>query len=102
MAEEKKAGGAAPAKEKKKNGRITSAQKRDKQSLKARLRNRSFKATVTTAIRSFEESVSKGDKTVMRERLDALYSLMDKGVKTGRYKLNKAARTKSRLAAKIA
>jgi small subunit ribosomal protein S20 len=101
MAEEKKAGGAAPA-EKKKKARITSAQKRDKQSLKARLRNRSFKATVTTAIRSFEDAVSKGDKTVMKQRLDALYSLMDKGVKTGRYKLNKAARTKSRLAAKVA
>jgi small subunit ribosomal protein S20 len=102
MAEEKKAGGAAPGTEKKKNGRITSAQKRDKQSLKARLRNRSFKATVTTAIRSFEDAVTKGDKAVIKDRLDALYSLMDKGVKTGRYKLNKAARTKSRLAAKIA
>lgn len=101
MAEEKKAGGAAPA-EKKKNGRISSAQKRDKQSLKARLLNRSFKATVNTAVRSFEEAVSKGDKTAMKQQLDALYSLMDKGVKTGRFKLNKAARTKSRLAAKIA
>jgi small subunit ribosomal protein S20 len=101
MAEEKKAGG-APAAEKKKNGRQTSAQKRDKQSLKARLRNRSFKATVTTAIRGFEEAVAKGDKAVMKERLSALYSLMDKGVKTGRYKQNKAARTKSRLTVKIA
>jgi small subunit ribosomal protein S20 len=105
MAEEKKAGGAptgAPAAEKKKNGRISSAQKRDKQSLKARLRNRSFKAGVATAVRSFEEAVAKGDKAVMKERLSALYSLMDKGVKTGRYKLNKAARTKSRLTVKIA
>ncbi len=101
MAEEKKAGG-APAADKKKNGRQTSAQKRDKQALKARLRNRSFKATVTTAIRSFEDAVAKGDKAVMKERLSALYSLMDKGVKTGRYKLNKAARTKSRLTVKIA
>lgn len=101
MAEEKKAGGASAA-DKKKNGRQTSAQKRDKQSLKARLRNRSFKATVTTAIRSFEDAVEKGDKAVMKERLSALYSLMDKGVKTGRYKLNKAARTKSRLTVKIA
>ena len=101
MAEEKKAGG-APAADKKKAGRQTSAQKRDKQSLKARLRNRSFKATVTTAIRGFEEAVAKGDKAVMKERLSALYSLMDKGVKTGRYKQNKAARTKSRLTVKIA
>lgn len=101
MAEEKKAEG-APAAGKKKNGRIPSAQKRNKQSLKARLRNRSFKATVTTAIRSFEDAVASGDKAVMKERLHSLYSLMDKGVKTGRFKLNKAARTKSRLTAKIA
>ena len=98
MAEEKKA---ADEKDKKKV-RIPSAKKRDKQNIKARTRNRSFKATVTTAIRSFEDAVTKGDKAVMKDRLDALYSLMDKGVKTGRYKLNKAARTKSRLAAKIA
>jgi small subunit ribosomal protein S20 len=46
--------------------------------------------------------LQKATKSVMKERLGALYSLMDKGVKTGRYKLNKAARTKSRLTAKIA
>ena len=103
MAEEKKAGGApAPAAEKKKNGRQTSAQKRDAQSLKARLRNRSFKAKVSTAVRSFEDAVTKGDKTVMKQHLSTLYSLIDKGVKTGVFKQNKAARTKSRLTAKIA
>lgn len=96
MAEEKKA--AAP--EKKKNGRIPSAKKRDKQSIKANLANRSFKAKVNTAIRSFEDAVSKGDKGQVQERLSAIFSLMDKGVKTRRFKLNKAARTKSRLASK--
>jgi small subunit ribosomal protein S20 len=104
MAEEKKAAPApeaAAGEKKKKNGRIPSAKKRDKQSLKARLRNRGFKTSVATAIRSFEEAASKGDKNLMKERLSALYSLMDKGVKTGRYKLNKAARTKSRLTAKL-
>ncbi|MGH7890603.1 MAG: 30S ribosomal protein S20 [Thermodesulfobacteriota bacterium] len=106
MAEEKKEAapqkGAPGEKEKKKNGRTPSAKKRHTQSLKARLRNRGFKATVTTAMRSFEEAVAKGDKTVMKEKLNSLYSLLDKGVKTGRFKLNKAARTKSRLTSKIA
>jgi len=46
----------------KKNGRQTSAQKRDKQSLKARLRNRSFKATVTTAIRVLKKLLQKATK----------------------------------------
>jgi small subunit ribosomal protein S20 len=107
MAEEKKAAPeakpgqpGAPAAEKKKNGRVSSAKKRDKQSLKARLSNRSFKTTVSTAIRSFEEAISKGDQNLTKERLSDLFSLLDKGVKTGRFKLNKAARTKSRLTAK--
>jgi small subunit ribosomal protein S20 len=97
MAEEKK----ADEKDAKKV-RIPSAKKRDKQNLKARLRNRSFKATVKTALRSFEEAVTKGDKSAMQQSLSAVFSLMDKGVKTGCYKLNKAARTKSRLASKLA
>lgn len=96
MAEEKKAAGS----EKKKNGRIPSAKKRDKQSIKANLANRSFKAKVNTAIRSFEDAVSKGDKGQVKKQLSTVFSLMDKGVKTGRFKLNKAARAKSRLASK--
>ena len=98
MAEEKKA---ADEKNKKKE-RIPSAKKRDKQNMKARLRNRSFRATVKTALRSFEDAVSKGDKSAMQQSLSAVFSLMDKGVKTGCFKLNKAARTKSRLASKLA
>lgn len=95
MAEEKKAGD-------KKLERIPTAKKRDKQNEKARLRNRSFKAKVRTALRSFEDAVTKGDKTVMQKSLSEVFSLMDKGVKTGCFKLNKASRTKSRLASQLA
>lgn len=91
MAEEKK------EVEKKKSGRISSAKKRDNQNAKRRLANRSFKATVRTAIRSYEASVTAGDKAKMQTELNQVYSLMDKGVKTGCFKINKAARTKSRL-----
>lgn len=96
MAEQKPAAG-----EKKKKNRTPSAVKRAKQSIKANIANRSFKAGVKTAIRSFEESLSKGDQAVIQGKLSAVYSLMDKGVKTGRFKLNKAARTKARLANKV-
>jgi small subunit ribosomal protein S20 len=100
MAEEKKT--PAAGEQKKTNGRTPSAVKRAKQSEKARLSNQSFKAGVKTAIRSFETSLSKGDKSGAKENLKTVYSLMDKGVKTGRFKSNKAARTKARLADKAA
>lgn len=106
MAEETKkeapaAGGAPKAAEKKTNGRISSAKKRDLQSFKRQVRNNAFKATVRTAIRAFEDSVAQGDKAVMIQKLNAVYSLLDKGVKTHRFKMNKAARTKSRLTNRV-
>ncbi len=91
MAEEKK---------EKKAAKITSAKKRDKQSAKRRVANRGFKATIRTAVRSFEESLGT-DKEAAKKELAAVYSLLDKGVKTGRFKTNKAARTKSRLSARL-
>lgn len=94
MAEEKKDA-------KKKGGRISSAQKRDKQNAKRRLANRAFKATVRTAIRSFDTSLAGNDRADMQAKLNEVYSLVDKGVKTGRFKLNKAARTKSRLTSRL-
>lgn len=74
--------------------------KRDLQSEKRRLRNRSFKSSVRTVIRRFEESVEKGEKASIQQELNAIYSIMDKGVKVGIFKLNKASRTKARLAAR--
>jgi small subunit ribosomal protein S20 len=96
MAEEKK-----EAAKKEKSKRISSAQKRDKQSAKRRMGNRGFKAAVKTAIRSYEESLAGTDKAAMQNQLNQIYSLMDKGVKTGRFKANKAARTKSRLSSRL-
>jgi small subunit ribosomal protein S20 len=95
MAEEKK------AEEKKKIGKISSAKKRDKQGAKRRLENRGFKGTVRTAVRSFEEALAGSDKATMQKEFNLVCSLIDKGVKTGRYKINKAARTKSRLSNRI-
>ncbi len=79
----------------KKKVKRPSALKRDLQGEKRRIQNRTYKAKVQTAIRAFEASKSK-------ETLDQVYSLMDKGVKTGLFAVNKASRSKSRLAAKLA
>ena len=89
MAEE---GKSAPKKKK-----CPTAVKRMKQNKKQNLQNRSFKSRVRTAIRSFEKALSAKDKEQMQSALNSVYSLMDKGVKNGVYKKNKAARTKARI-----
>lgn len=81
--------------------KASSAQKRHLQSLKKRSSSRGFKAQVRTAIRACEELVKSRDIPAAQAQLSAVYGLMDKGVKTGRFKLNKAARTKSRLSAAL-
>jgi small subunit ribosomal protein S20 len=93
MAEEKK--------EKKKERRPT-ALKRDIQSEKRRLINRNFKSQVRTAMRALEDDLPKKDAAKTKKHLSEIYSLMDKGVKKGVYKSNKANRTKARLAARAA
>ncbi len=89
-----------PAAKQQKEKRPT-AQKRDIQNERNRLRNRAFKSNVKTAIRHFEETLAKGDAAQTKSSLNEVYSLMDKGVKRGTFKLNKASRTKARLAARL-
>jgi len=87
---------------KKQPTRKPSALKRDLQSEKRRLRNRSFRSSVLTAVRGFESALAKKDEpAAIKEKLSTIYSLMDKGVKRGVYKANKASRTKSRLSARL-
>ena len=76
--------------------------KGDLQNQTRRLINRSHKAQVLTSIRSLTASLSAKDSLeTAKEKLSTIYSLMDKGVKKGVFKANKAARTKSRLAARL-
>lgn len=91
MAEEKKGNG------KEKKAKRPSALKRDTQSLQRNAKNRSYKAKVSTAIRSLKDSVGKKDSAAAKTKLNEIFSLVDKGVKTGLFKMNKAGRVKSRL-----
>ena len=96
MAEPKAADKKAEAKQKR-----PSALKRDMQNEKRRLANRSYRAKVLTAIRSFENSLEQKEAAeAVKTKLNTIFSLMDKGVKKGIYKTSKAARTKSRLNAR--
>lgn len=99
MAEQK-----APAEKKKTEGKTKkpSALKRDLQNEKKRLKNRSFRSTVLTSIRNLESSISQKEAPeTIKTKLNAIYSLVDKGVKRGVLKPQKAARTKSRLTARV-
>lgn len=80
----------------KKNKKPT-AQKRHAQSARANLSNRSFKARVATSIRTFKEIASKKEKPEVQNKLSEVYGLIDKGVKKGIFKLNKARRVKSQM-----
>jgi small subunit ribosomal protein S20 len=93
----------APKKDKKEaKVKKPSALKRDIQAQKNRARNRSHRAQVLTAIRTLSASLStKEPADATKKKLDAIYSLMDKGVKRGVFKANKASRTKSRLTAQM-
>ena len=94
MAEEKET-------EKKKKTKRPTAKKRDIQSEKKRLHNRSFRSRVQTEVRAFEALIAQGQMDGAKEKLDKVYSLMDKGVKTNIVKLNRASRVKSRLNSKL-
>ena len=93
MAEDKKD-------EKAKKERKPTALKRDGQSEKRRLHQKQFRSSVKTAVRLLEVSIK--NKENPQEKLNAVFSLMDKGVKTGIFKPNKADRTKSKWATKVA
>ena len=81
-----------------KKERKPSALKRDEQSERRRIKNKQFRATVKTAIKSLESSLKEKQAELAKDKLSQVFSLMDKGVKTGVFTKNKANRTKSRLA----
>ncbi len=76
--------------------------KRDLQAAKRRLANRDYKSRVRTAVRNLDEAIAKKDSATAQEKLNEVYSVIDKCVKTGVYKVNKGSRTKARLAARTA
>jgi small subunit ribosomal protein S20 len=79
-----------------------SALKRNIQSNKKRIINKSYKSKIRTATRDFETSLTeKSDQNSLKEKLNHIFSLYDKGVKKNIVKQNKAARKKSSLSIKL-
>ncbi len=86
---------------KKTKERRPSALKRDMQSEKRKLKNRTYRSTVSSAIKSLNHSLTKKDPAAAKENFSLVCSLIDKGVKKGIFPKNKANRTKSSFALKI-
>jgi len=79
-----------------------SAQKRMRQSLKRRERNRAHRSRMRTAIKKVRAAVAAGDATLARELLPATLTVVDSMVNKGILHANAAARTKSRLTRAVA
>jgi small subunit ribosomal protein S20 len=83
-----------------------SAEKRIKINERNRLRNRFYKSSVRTLIKSFlkelkvyQISQNPEDKEKLQKILSSVYSLIDKGTKKNVFHKNTAARKKAQLAA---
>ncbi|HOE88710.1 MAG: 30S ribosomal protein S20 [Spirochaetes bacterium ADurb.Bin315] len=74
-----------------------SAEKRERQNRKRRLRNRSTKSTMKTAIRKFNEAVASGDVESAGATLATSLKLIDSTASKGVIHKNTANRKKSRL-----
>lgn len=74
-----------------------SAEKRHRQSLKARLRNRSAKTRIKTSVKSFETAVKSGDQTTSVEKYKEMVKLMDTAAGKKIFHKNTVARKKSRM-----
>jgi small subunit ribosomal protein S20 len=84
----------------KKVKKATSADKREKQSLKRKARNTAIKTAVKTIFKKATAAVQKG-KEAGEGLLTKAASMIDKAVSKGVVHKNKAARKKSRLAKKV-
>ncbi|MFA7559448.1 MAG: 30S ribosomal protein S20 [Sphaerochaeta sp.] len=74
-----------------------SAEKRERQNQKRRLRNRSAKSTMKTAIKKFNEAVASGDIDRANTNLALSLKVIDSTASKGIIHKNTADRKKSRL-----
>ncbi len=80
---------------------IKSTKKRIKTNEKARLRNKSYKSSMRTAIKKLEQAIIDKDKDKALELYNEAGKKLDKAVTKGLAHKNYAARNKSKLMKKI-
>ena len=81
---------------------IKSQQKRILTNERRRLRNKSVKSSLHTAVRAFREAAAEGDKAKAGELLVSTSRKLDKAASKGVIHKNEASRRKSRLAKRLA
>ena len=91
----------ASTKPKKKNPRLASGRKRVRQDTKLNAANTSLRSKYRTAVKNVEKAVVAGDKTKATEAFAKAQSVMDSVADKQIFHKNKAARDKSRLAARV-
>ena len=89
------------AKPVKKNPRLASGRKRARQNVKLNAANTSLRSKYRTAVKNVEKAVLAGDKTKATELFAKAQSVLDTIADKGIFHKNKAARDKSRIAAKV-
>jgi small subunit ribosomal protein S20 len=77
---------------------IKSQQKRNRTNERARLRNKSVKSSLRTAVRGFREAAHAGDKEKATELLVSTNRQLDQAASRGVIHKNQAANKKSALA----
>jgi small subunit ribosomal protein S20 len=91
----------AAAKPKKKNPRLASGRKRVRQDNVINAANTSLRSKYRTAVKNVEKAAATGDKAKTTEAFAKAQSVLDTVADKGIFHKNKAARDKSRLAAKV-
>ena len=81
---------------------IKSQIKRNRQNEIARLRNKSVKSSLKTAVRKANEAIAAGDSAVAEAAVRDAARKLDKAASTGVIHANQAANRKSSLASKSA
>ena len=92
---------ATASKAKKKTVRIATGRKRARQDVKLNATNTALRSKFRTVIKNVQKAVLAGDKTKATEVFKSAQSVIDSVADKGVFHKNKAARHKSRLAAKI-
>ena len=81
---------------------IKSQIKRNKQNEKARMRNKSVKSSLRTAVRKFREAADSGDSEAASAAMRAACRGLDKAASRGVIHKNQAANRKSAIAKRYA
>ncbi len=92
---------ATSAKAKKKTVRLASGRKRARQDVKLNAANTAQRSKFRTVVKNVQKAVASGDKAKALELFKSAQSVIDSVADKGLFHKNKAARHKSRLAAKV-